>query len=72
MSLTEPPAAEDGIGKDPSLTPPRKRRHIEDEQAPEATAIGDVQTGETKTQKSETLQMGRRKQEDFNYVQAVC
>lgn len=72
MSLTdEPPAAEDGIEKDPSPTPPTKRRHIEDEQAPEATAIGNVQTGGTKTQQSETLQMSRRRQEDFLIYKAL-
>jgi hypothetical protein len=72
VSLTdEPLAAEDGIEKDPSPTPPTKRRHIEDEQAPEATAIGDVQTGGTKTQQSETLQMGRRRQEDFIMYKAL-
>lgn len=59
-------AAEDGIEKAPSPTPPTKRRHIEDERAPEATAIGDVQTGGTETQQSETPQMGRQIQYMFS------
>jgi len=65
-STDEPPAAEDGIEKAPSPTPAPKRRHIEDERAPEAeqlpTAIGK---GGTETQQLETLQMRRRRQEDF-------
>jgi len=60
-------AAEDGIEKAPSPTPAPKRRHIEDERAPQAeqlpTAIGK---GGTETQKSETLQMRRQIQYMFS------